>query len=141
MSVMEVHSQTHLSFLGKNLPNNSYVDFGLVGHDSSGSDSVQCHTNFKQCCRPSLSNETVSGNWFFPNGDKLEFGMNNGIFQRREAKRVDIRTTGNISVTGIYCCDIPYTSSSREKLCVGLYNYAGITVKMSNIFIATDNIM
>ena len=44
LSVVEVHSQTYLSFLGKDLPNNSYVDFNLVGHDPSGSDSVQCHT-------------------------------------------------------------------------------------------------
>ena len=127
--VVEVHCQTYLSFLGENLSNNSYVDFSLVGHNSSGGNSVQCHTQFGRCCR--LNYDEIAGNWFFPNGDRLTFHLGNGIFQRREAQRVDLRTTGNTSVTGIYCCDIPYNFSLREILCVGLYNYAGITIKMS----------
>ena len=125
LSVVEVHSQTYLSFLGKDLPNNSYVDFSLVGHDSSGSDSVQCHTQFRNCCRP--GHGEIAGSWFFPNGDRLTFYPSiNGIHQRRFVQRVNLRTTGDTSVTGIYCCDIPYNSSVREVLCVGLYNYAGI---------------
>ena len=128
LSLVEVHSQTYLSFLGEALPNNSYVDFSLVGYSSSGRDSVQCHTEFRNCCRP--SHGEIAGNWLFPNGDRLTFYPSNGIHHRRTAHRVDLRTTGNTSVTGIYCCDIPYSFSVREILCVGLYNYAGNSIKM-----------
>ena len=123
LSVVKVHCQTYLSFLGENLSNNSYVDFSLVGDMYDGSDSVQCHTQFLNCCR--LNYGEIAGNWFFPNGDRLTFNPSNGIHQRRTAQRVDLRTIQNTSVTGIYCCDIPYNSSVRENLCVGLYNYAG----------------
>ena len=124
MSVVEVQCQTYLSFLRKNLSNNSYVDFSLVGHNISGGDSVQCHTQFRNCCRP--AHGEIVGNWFFPNSYQLPFDRSNGIHQRRTVQRVDLRTTVNTSVTGIYCCDIPYDSSAREILCVGLYN-SGIT--------------
>ena len=123
LSVMEVHCQTYLSFLGETLSNNSYVDFSLVGHNNSGGDSVQCRTQFGNCCRP--SHDEIAGNWFFPNGDQLPFHRDNNIFQRRDAQRVDLRKKQDTSVTGIYCCDIPYNSSVRETICVGLYKNAG----------------
>ena len=122
LSVVGVHSQTYLLFLGETLPNNSYVEFSLVGRKNNGGDSVQCCTRFHNCCRPSEGE--LAGNWFFPNGDRLTF--RNSIYQSRNDQRVNLRSTGNTSLTGIYCCDIPYNSSARETLCVGLYNNAGI---------------
>ena len=118
MSVVEVQCQTYLSFLGETLPNNFYVDFSLVGDMYDGSDSVQCHTQFRNCCRP--AHGEIVGNWFFPNSYQLPFDRSNGIHQRRTVQRVDLRTTVNTSVTGTYCYDIPYDSSVRETLCVGL---------------------
>ena len=122
-SVVEVHCQTYLSLLGKNLSNNSYVDFSLVGHDPSGSDSVQCHTQFQNCCRPGHSE--IAGYWFFPDGSSPPFGSDYDVFYRREVQRVDLRKRRDTSVTGMYCCDIPYNFSARKTLCVGLYNNAG----------------
>ena len=122
--VVEVHSQTYLSFLGENLFNNSYVDFSLVGHDQSGSDSVQCHTQFQNCCRRSQTE--IPGYWFFPDGSSLPFDdKTNDVFYRRETQRVDLRKTQDTSKTGIYCCDIPFNFSARQILCVGLYNNTG----------------
>ena len=91
--VVEVQCQTYLSFLGETLSNNSYVEFSLVGHDPSGSDSVQCHTQFRNCCRH--GHGEIAGNWFFPNGDRMTFNPRNGIHQRRTAQRVDIRSIQN----------------------------------------------
>ena len=122
-SVVEVHSQTYLSFMGKNLSNSSYVDFSLVGRDPSGRDSVQCHTQFQNCCRP--GHGEIAGYWFFPNESSLPFSHDNDVFYRREVQRVDLRKRRDTSKTGIYCCDIPYNFSSRKILCVGLYNNAG----------------
>ena len=126
LSLVEVHSQTvapYLSFLGENLSNNSYVNFSLVGHMVDGSDNLQCHTQFQNCCR--RVQDGCIANWFFPNGSQLLFKSVKGIHQTRAAQRVYLRTTGDTSVTGIYCCDIPYNSSVRETLCVGLYNNSG----------------
>ena len=89
LSVVEVHCQTYLSFLEKDLPNNTYVDFNLVGHDLSGSDSVQCHTQFQNCCRP--GHDEIPGYWFFPNGNSLPFGDHNDVYYRREVQRVHLR--------------------------------------------------
>ena len=121
LSVAEVHSQTHLSFFREILPNNSYVAFSLVGN--MGRNSVQCHTQFRNCCRPG-EGENI-GDWYFPNRDRLQF--KGSIYQNRHAQRVELRTTIEAtSKTGIYCCDIPFNSSMRDTLCVGLYNNAGI---------------
>ena len=124
--IVEVHSQTvapYVSFLGENLSNNSYVNFSLVGDMGNGSDNLQCHTQFQKCCR--RKEDSGIANWFFPNGNQLLFKSAKGIHQTRQAQKVYLRTTGNISITGIYCCDIPYNSSVRETLCVGLYNNSG----------------
>ena len=126
LSLVEVHSQTvapYLSFLGENLSNNSYVNFSLVGDKFDGSDNLQCHTQFKNCCKR-VDGGSIA-NWFFPNGSQLLFKSAKGIHQTRQAQKVFLRTTGDTSVTGIYCCDIPYNSSVRETLCVGLFNNSG----------------
>ena len=121
LSVVEVHSQTHLSFIRKKLPNNSYVDFSLVGNVDR--NSVQCHTQFRNCCRPGKGE--IVGDWYYPSQDRLQF--KGSIYQHRLGQRVDLRKTFEAtSIIGIYCCDIPYNSSARDTLCVGLYNNTGI---------------
>ena len=81
-SLVEVHSQTfpYVSFSGQTLANHSYVDFSLVGSDDSGSDSVQCHTDMSTCC--SSAQGPHRGDWYFPNGTRLPFAGNGGIFQK-----------------------------------------------------------
>ena len=121
-SVVEVNCQTYLSFLGEILSNNSCLNFSLVGNMAC--NSVQCHTEFGNCCRPGYGE--IVGDWYFPNRDRLQF--QSSIYQSRLAQRVDLRTSRNrvTFITGIYCCDIPYNSSERDTLCVGLYNSTGI---------------
>ena len=72
-SLVEVHSQTfpYVSLNGQTLANHSYVDLRLVGNDSSGSDSVQCHTDLSTCC--SGAQGPHRGDWYFPNGTRLPF--------------------------------------------------------------------
>ena len=130
-SLVEVHSQTfpYLSFNGQTLANHSYVDLSLVGNDSSGSDSVQCHTDLSTCC--SAEQGFHRGDWYFPNGTRLPFS--GGIFQSRWRERVDLRHRSHVtSSTGIYRCDIPtntvpsYADTSvRDTVYVGLYTTGG----------------
>ena len=138
-SLVEVHSQTeypYVSFMGETLPNHAYVDLSLVGNDTSGNDSVQCHTDLVTCCRSSYG--IYRGDWIPPGSEmrlpyyrSLELG---GIRESREAQRVDLRywnSSVNVS-SGIYRCDIPTNAvhneddtSVRMSVYVGLYASGG----------------
>ena len=131
-SLVEVHSQQtfpYVSFMGQTLANHSYVDLSLVGHDDSGSDSVQCHTDLSTCC--SAGQGVHRGDWYFPNGTRMSFSGD--IFERREAQRVELRRRNSAtSPVAIYCCDIPttavhdnYNISVRDIVYVGLYTASG----------------
>ena len=81
---MEVHSQTfpYVSFKGQTLANHSYLDFSLVGPLKTGSDNVQCQTDLTTCCTGSQG--IHRGDWYFPNGDRLQFDSTyNNIRQDR----------------------------------------------------------
>ena len=47
------------------------MDFSLVGHMRTNSDSVQCHTDLTTCCTGGQG--IHRGDWYFPNGDRLQF--------------------------------------------------------------------
>ena len=133
--VVEVYSQTfpYVSFMGQTLANHSYVDLSLVG--SSGSDSVQCHTDLTTCC--SSLHGLHRGDWYFPDGDRLPFSNGGGdIYELRDAQRVDLRQRNSAtSPVGIYRCDIPTfavhndtDTSVRATVYVGLYTASGGTL-------------
>ena len=125
-SLVEVHSQTfpYVSFMGQTLANNSYVDLSLVG--TSGSDSVQCHTDLSTCCTGPQGPHR--GDWYFPNGNRLQFSGD--IFERRDDRIVELRRSNSatLSPVGIYRCDIATNdvfddtdTSVRATVYVGLY--------------------
>ena len=129
---MEVHSQTfpYVSFRGQTLANHSYVDLSLVGYMTT--DSVQCHTDLPTCCSGRLG--IRRGDWYFPNGDRLQFDSNyNDIHQNRIKRRVDLRRKSSTSPTGMYHCDIATvdvhdnetTQLTRKRVYVGLYANGG----------------
>ena len=138
-SLVEVHSQTfpYVSFRGQALVNHSYVNLSLVGSDISGSDSVRCHTDLNTCCSYDFSTCCSSGgphrgDWYFPNGTRLFFYGNGGIYETRGAQRVDLRRNHGTSPTGIYRCDISTNAvhddtdlSVRDTVYVGLYTGSG----------------
>ena len=123
-----VHCQQtypYVSFMGQILINHSYVDLSLVGSASDGSDSVRCHTDLNTCC--SGSQGPHRGDWYFPNGTRLQFSGD--IYEGRGAQRVDLRRTTATGPTGIYCCDISTDDvhddtdmSKRVTVYVGLYS-------------------
>ena len=132
-SVVEVHSQTvpYLTFMGETLPDHSYVNLILVA--IGGSDSVQCHTDLNTCC--SVTEGADRGDWYFPNGDTLDFSGDPGdIYEARVAQRVDLRRRNNGDTSGIYRCDIETNAvhsddsddiTTRETVYVGLYATGG----------------
>ena len=130
-SLVEVHSQTfpYISFNGQTLANHSYVNLSLVGSHSSGSDSVQCHTDLSTCCSSTAG--AHRGDWYFPDGTRLPFS--GGTFQTRLYDSVDLRHHSHVtSSTGIYRCDISTNAvhhdsdiSVRDTVYVGLYTGSG----------------
>ena len=97
-----------------------------MGYMTTGSDSVQCHTDLTTCC----SGQGIHpGDWYFPNGDRLQFGYY--IYQSRKNQRVDLRRWSATSPTGMYHCDIATvdvhdnetTQLTRRRVYVGLYAY------------------
>ena len=134
-SLVEVHSQQtfpYVSFMGQTLANHSYVDLSLVGHNSSGSDNVQCHTDLSTCC--SGTEGSHRGDWYFPDGTRLQFTGYGDIFERRVAQRVDIRRRYSAtSPVGIYRCDIQTEAVNNDDdnsvrnapVYVGLYTTSG----------------
>ena len=142
-SLVEVHSQQtfpYVSFMGQTLANHSYVDLSLVGHDPSGSDSVQCHTDLSMCCTNSQGSHR--GDWYFPDKNRLPFARDgNIIYMVRTAQRVDLRRRNSAtSPVGIYRCDIPTNAvyddtdiSVRDTAYVGLYTASGGKQPMSHL--------
>ena len=126
-ALVEVHSQTapYLTFMGNNIPNNSYVDLNTVGNDFNNADGVQCRTNLSTCC--SRTEGPDRGDWYFPNGNILDF--NGGVYERRSAQRVDVYYSGSGGTSGIYRCDIETNAvndnDGNETVYVGLYTSGG----------------
>ena len=136
-SLVEVHSQTasYISFMGETLPNHAYVNLSLVGNDTSGSDSVQCHTDLSTCCRSVQGPHR--GDWFAPGSEmRLPLFVGDDIYEIRGAQRVDFRrTNGTVMPSGIYHCHIATNAvhdnndlSVRESVYVGLYASGGMYV-------------
>ena len=129
-SLVEVHSQTYpnVTFHGQTLANHSYVNLSLVGR--SGSNTVQCHTDLQTCC--SGGQGSHRGDWYFPNGTRLQFSGYGGIYMFRGRRRVDISRSSSATPTGIYRCDIAthavhdgHDTSVRDTVYVGLYTGSG----------------
>jgi len=134
-ALVEVHSQTvpYVSFMGTDLPNHSYVDLTLVGWNTDGRDSVHCHTNLSTCCTSVQGDDR--GDWYFPNGNKLQFKGDGGIiYESRGEKVVYLRRRNNRDTSGIYRCDIEINAvhsdddsdtTAWETVYAGLYASGG----------------
>ena len=131
--VAEVQSKTlpYVSFNGQTLVNHSFVDLNLVGSDSSGSDSVQCHTDLSTCCTEAQG--IHRGDWYYPSSQKLYSIDFHDVYEVRGVQRVDLRQYYSVLYPrGIYRCDIPTVAvhhptdnSVRDTVYVGLYTSGG----------------
>ena len=112
-ALVEVHSQTapYLTFMGKNIPNNSYVDFNTVG-ETIDTNTLQCHTDLNTCCNSGQGPDR--GDWYFPNGNRLQYsGI---VYERCFAQLVVVFYTGSGGTSGIYRCDIETVSGVMTVL-------------------------
>ena len=125
-ALVEVHSQIapYITFMGNNIPNNSYVDLNTV-ELTKDTVIVQCYTDLSTCCNDDQGPDR--GDWYFPNGNRLDF--NGDVYERRSAQRVVVYYGDNNVTSGIYRCDIETTAvtnnDGRETVYVGLYTSGG----------------
>ena len=133
-SLVEVHSQSapFISLRGETLPDHGYVAFSVVG--DSGSDGVQCVTDFQTCCSSSQGDHR--GDWYFPNKTRVPI-VSGGVVEIRGAQRVELRRRIDaLSPSGIYHCEIPTNAvhndidiTVRETVYVGIYSSGGNSAK------------
>ena len=104
-----------------------------MGNAPDGSDSVQCHTDLRTCCRGDQGDD--DGDWFSPTSARVNFIDDNGdIYELRTAQQVHLRCRNSGKESGIYFCTIEtnavhsnnmsYTTI-RETVYVGLYHSGG----------------
>ena len=133
-AVVEVYSQTaaYLTIKGKNIPNNSYVDFNTVGRkiEHQKPNTLHCHTDLNTCCRRAQGPDR--GDWYFPNGNRLPIYTYINIpvlSEGRGRQQVVVYYRGNVGTSGIYRCDIETiavnNNSGNVSLFVGLYTSGG----------------
>ena len=125
-ALVEVHSQTapYLTFMGNNIPNNSYVNLNTVGTDFLV-NNILCYTDLSSCC--SSAEGLDHGYWYFPNGNRLLLSGN--VHESRHAQLVRLLYTGSGGTSGIYQCDIETVAvnnnDGHETLFIGLYTSGG----------------
>ena len=139
-ALVEVHSQTvpYLTIKGNNIPNHSYVDFNRVGpklqDKKRNTLALHCNTDLSTCCTSAQGPDR--GDWYFPNGSRLEFFdyiTPRVVCEGRGSQQVfvyRIPTVSDISgISGIYRCDIETiavnNNSGNVSLFVGLYFSGG----------------
>ena len=126
------HAVPYVTFMGKTLPNNSYVDLSLVGDPLSGGEGVQCHTDLTTCCSRHQGND--NGNWYAPDSvTRLSLsGHLNTTFQCRESQKVTLyhrsRVLPSDHQSGMYRCDIAVNGSGRGTVYIGIYETGGTNI-------------
>ena len=104
-----------------------------MGDATDGSDSVQCHTDLRTCCRDTQGGD--HGDWFSPTSARLNFSDGRGdIYEFRTAQQVHLRRRNSGKESGIYFCTIETNTvhsnnmsdiTIRETVYVGLYHSGG----------------
>ena len=98
--------------------NNSVIDINLVGESIGGlpvtaGGALECHTDDTTCCRGTdNSNGYDKGEWFFPNGTKINrvLSLFYYITRGHMVIKLNIARNGSSSmpsVPGTYQCKIP----------------------------------
>ena len=95
---------------------------------SDNTNDVVCHTDLNTCCTSPQGDDR--GDWYFPNGNRLQFSGSGNVYENRGAQVVVLQYTGSSSTSsGIYRCDIETNAvndnDGRETVYVGLYTSGG----------------
>ena len=127
---LQSEAMPYVSFMGRTLANNSYVDMNFVGNDSDQYNNLLCHTDLSSCC--SNPQGPHRGDWYFPNGSRFQFS-HVGFYESRGEQVVILqKELGTDMPSGIYRCGIPTVAVHddtnifvRQSVYVGIYAHGG----------------
>lgn len=117
----------YITFMGRRLPNHSYLDRALLEQNST----LECHTDLPTCCDPAADGEVVhTGEWVLPNGQPAE-SFDEEFKVNGFSQQVDLVYRGEPLTTGIFRCDVPTTAAhdtgntARQSVYIGVYSSDG----------------
>ena len=96
--------------------NNSIVTLEDIGE---GNHALLCITNQTTCCRNTTSG--AKGNWYFPNGTKVDGPTVDRNFFRDRGQRVVKLNPRRGGEEGIYRCEIPDSMDVSQTMYIGVY--------------------
>ena len=122
-----VYVDVFLSLNGAVIPERGYVAISDIGF--SDKTALLCITN-----RLGIP---TSGNWFPPNGTRVDGTDVPGVTRTRGSMVVRLRRTTGTAPEGIYRCSVPDAASTLQTVYVGLYNTGGGNVWFLNVHSST----
>ena len=90
-----------------------------------GDDALLCITNYTACCRPPYTSEMgpqALGNWFYPNGTRVQSSDAQWDFHRTRGQMVVHLHRRRGGVEGIYRCEIPDAMNVNQTIYIGVYS-------------------
>ena len=108
------------SLNGTTYQNNSLVALEDIGVEG---DALLCMTDLTPCCRPPYTgtNGAAIGNWFYPNGSRVN-NLNVQWDFYRDRKQMVVRMNRRRGgVNGIYRCEIPDLTNITRTVYIGVY--------------------
>ena len=110
-----VYVDVFLSLNGAVIPNRGYVDIRDIGF--SDNTALLCNTN-----RPGTP---TSGDWFEPDGTRVNLMDIPGVTRTRGPMVVRLKRTTGTAPEGIYWCQVEDAASTLQTVYVGLYKTGG----------------
>ena len=102
-------------------PNNSLVTIDDIGTDNN---ALLCLTPFMNCCSVQYTSNGTLGDWFLPDGNRVE-NRNTPLedFERnRGASIILLHKVGNQPATaGLFTCSVPNINKTIVRLYIGIF--------------------
>ena len=114
-----VYVDVFLSLNGTVIPDHGYVAISDIG--SSYNTALLCITNR----RPPYGRFHSGGDWFPPNGTRVDGTSVPGVTRTRGSMVVRLKRTTGTAQEGIYWCSVLDAASTLQTVYVGLYNTGG----------------
>lgn len=111
------YTDISVTFAGSIINNGSLLYFDEIGKQDSTSGLVCQINNFNVSCDRETNNSQiyVTGDWFFPNGDRVPLRIatqtTSIVFTQRSSGGTELHQLGHPSETGRYFCTAPNTDN------------------------------
>ena len=106
----------YFSLNGEIIPTNGYVLIWDIG--SSDYSALLCHTNRP----PPLGSVHSEGNWFAPDGTRVNYDDVPGVTRDRGPHVVRLKRTYGTAAGGMYWCSVFDAEENLQIVHVGIYN-------------------